>query len=400
MHDRCSTALGADIAKETGITVRAPTRLRSAPSLNVKSRFLHSFARDETRSTHPGLEMLATAVLLLDRTRTVVYANPAAENLFELSRKHLVGHKAPEIFADASSLDGAIDKAVAGGATYTEQELELGVNGKMKLHLTCTVSPVDVGDAALLLEFRHIDQQLKIAREERLLEQQQANRELIRSLAHEIKNPLGGIRGAAQLLERELDRPPLIEYTQVIIGEADRLQSLVNRLLTPHRLPTYRRTNIHEILVRVKGVVQAEFPHVRIAADFDASLPEFEADPEQLTQAVLNIVRNAAQALAGTTADPQIELVTRVARYVTLAKKRHRLALALSVIDNGPGIPDAIRDRIFYPLVSGREGGTGLGLTLAQTFIAQHNGAIDCDSVPGRTAFTILLPLEFGRAGA
>jgi two-component system, NtrC family, nitrogen regulation sensor histidine kinase GlnL len=400
VHDRWSTISGADIAKATDVTVRAPISVRSAPFLNVKPRFLHSFARDETRSTHPGLEMLATAVLLLDRARTVVYANPAAENLFELSRKHLVGHKAAEIFVDASNLDAAIDKAVAGGATYTEQELELGVNGKAKLHLTCTVSPVDVGDAALLLEFRHIDQQLKIAREERLLEQQQANRELIRSLAHEIKNPLGGIRGAAQLLERELDRPPLIEYTQVIIGEADRLQSLVNRLLTPHRLPTYRRTNIHEILVRVKGVVQAEFPHVRIVSDFDASLPEFEADPEQLTQAVLNIVRNAAQALAGATADPQIALVTRVARYVTLAKKRHRLALALSVIDNGPGIPEAIRDRIFYPLVSGREGGTGLGLTLAQTFIAQHNGTIDCDSVPGRTSFTILLPLEFGRAVA
>ena len=186
-----------------------------------------------------------------------------------------------------------------GGATYTEQELELAVNGKQpKLHLTCTVSPIDTKDAALLLEFRHIDQQLKIAREERLNEQQQANRELIRNLAHEIKNPLGGIRGAAQLLERELDRPHLIEYTQVVIGEADRLQSLVNRLLTPHRLPTFRRTNIHEILTRVRGVVQAEFPQVEIISDFDISLPEFDADPEQLTQAALNIVRNAAQALA------------------------------------------------------------------------------------------------------
>ena len=186
-----------------------------------------------------------------------------------------------------------------GGATYTEQELELAVNGRPKLHLTCTVSPVDAKDATLLLEFRHIDQQLKIAREERLNEQQQANRELIRNLAHEIKNPLGGIRGAAQLLERELDQPQLIEYTQVVIGEADRLQSLVNRLLTPHRLPTFRRTNIHEILTRVRGVVQAEFPRVSIASDFDISLPEFDADPEQLTQAVLNIVRNAAQALEG-----------------------------------------------------------------------------------------------------
>ena len=340
-----------------------------------------------------GLEILATAVLLLDRDRSIVYANPAAENLFELSARHLVGHSPAQVFADAAGLDAAIDKAIAAGAAYAEQELELGVAGKPRLHLACTVSPLDDRDA-LLLEFRHIDRQLKIAREERLLEQQQANRELIRSLAHEIKNPLGGIRGAAQLLERELDRPPLFEYTQVIIGEADRLQSLVNRLLTPHRLPTYRRTNIHEILVRVKGVVQAEFPQVTVQPDFDASLPEFDADPEQLTQAVLNIVRNAAQAVSGTTADPRILLVTRVARYVTLARRRHRLALALAVEDNGPGVPEAIRDRIFYPLVSGREGGSGLGLTLAQTFIAQHGGTIECESRPGRTVFSILLPLE------
>ena len=344
-----------------------------------------------------GLEMLATAVLLLDRSRAIVYANPAAENLFELSARHLLGHTPTQVFAEGGGLDAAIDKAVAGAAAYTEQELELGVNGKPRLHLTCTVSPVDESGAALLLEFRHIDQQLKIAREERLQEQQQANRELIRNLAHEIKNPLGGIRGAAQLLERELDRPPLIEYTQVIIGEADRLQSLVNRLLTPHRLPTYRRSNIHEILVRVKGVVQAEFPHVAFNLDFDASLPEFDADSEQLQQAALNIVRNAAQALSGTTADPRIRMVTRVARYVTLARRRHRLALALSIEDNGPGIPASIRDRIFYPLVSGREGGTGLGLTLAQTFIAQHGGTIECESRPGRTVFSILLPLELPR---
>ena len=347
-------------------------------------------------SAFAGLELLATAVLVLDRERCVRYANPAAENLFELSKKHLVGHRPDQIFNEASGLSAAICKAIQGGATYTEQELELAVNGKTKLHLTCTVSPTDTKDAALLLEFRHIDQQLKIAREERLNEQQQANRELIRNLAHEIKNPLGGIRGAAQLLERELDRPHLIEYTQVVIGEADRLQSLVNRLLTPHRVPTFRPTNIHEILARVRGVVQAEFPGVAIGCDFDISLPEFDADAEQLTQAVLNVVRNAAQALEGTAPDPRINLTTRVARYVTLAKKRHRVALALSIEDNGPGIPEAIRDRIFYPLVSGRAGGSGLGLPLAQAFIAQHSGAIECESVPGRTVFTILLPLDPG----
>ena len=347
-----------------------------------------------------GLDLLATAVLLLSGDLVVGYANPAAENLFEVSRRQLVGHPARSLFGDAPALFLAIDKALATGASYTEQELELSINGKPRLHLSCTVSVVDAAGATLLLEIRHIDQQLKIAREERLLEQQQANRELIRSLAHEIKNPLGGIRGAAQLLERELDRQQLVEYTQVIIGEADRLQALVNRLLTPHRLPTYRRTNIHEILDRVSRLVQAEFPDVAIQSDFDISLPELEADPEQLTQAMLNVVRNAAQALQGAEGARQIRIKTRVARSVTLAKRRYQLALAVSIEDNGPGVPDAIRDRIFYPLVSGREGGSGLGLTIAQTFIAQHNGTIECESVPGCTVFSILLPLESSRPGA
>jgi two-component system, NtrC family, nitrogen regulation sensor histidine kinase GlnL len=359
-----------------------------------------SLAAADPPGPYLGLELLATAVLLLDESLEVCYANPAAENLFEVSRRQLLGNSARALFGDAPALFQAIDKALANGASYTEQELELGVNGKPRLHLSCTVSVIETAGATLLLEFRHIDQQLKIAREERLLEQQQANRELIRSLAHEIKNPLGGIRGAAQLLERELNRPPLIEYTQVIIGEADRLQTLVNRLLMPHRLPTYRRTNIHELLARVASVVQAEFPDIVVHSDFDISLPEFEADPEQLTQALLNIVRNAAQALQSVAEAREIRLKTRVARSVTLVKRRFRLALAVSVEDNGPGVPEALRDRIFYPLVSGREGGSGLGLTIAQTFVAQHNGTIECESVPGCTVFTILLPLEFNRPGA
>jgi two-component system, NtrC family, nitrogen regulation sensor histidine kinase GlnL len=360
----------------------------------------HLSTVETSSAAYPGLELLATAVILLTDELNVSYANPAAENLFELSKRQLVGHSAGSVFGEAPALFQAIDKALASGASYTEQELELCVAGKLKLHLSCTVSVVDTPGAMMILEFRHIDQQLKIAREERLLEQQQANRDLIRSLAHEIKNPLGGIRGAAQLLEHELDRPPLIEYTQVIIGEADRLQTLVDRLLTPHRLPKFRRTNIHELLVRVGSVLQAEFPQILIHSDFDISLPEFEADPEQLTQALFNIVRNAAQALEGISGVREIRLRTRVARGITLAKRRHRLALALSVEDNGPGVPEAIRDKIFFPLVSGREGGSGLGLTIAQTFIAQHNGAIECESVPGHTVFTVLLPLEFNRPGS
>lgn len=392
--------IGAELAKDSpGYRVR----IARAHGVAVKLRFFPSSSAAQAPS-YPGLDLLATAVLLLRSDERVIYVNPAAENLFELSRQKIVGSTPDELFSDCTPLRGAIAKATVSGASYTEQEIELGAIGKSRLHLTCTVSPVEHGDATLLIEFRHIDQQLKIAREERLLEQQQANRDLIRSLAHEIKNPLGGIRGAAQLLEAELHRPQLsaqfTEYTQVIIGEADRLQSLVNRLLTPSRLPMYRRTNIHEILVRVRSVVQAEFPAIRFAQDFDTSIPEFDADGDQLTQAVLNVVKNAAQALSTGTPFPEIALCTRVARGVTLAKKRHRLALTLTVRDNGPGIPAEIRDKMFYPLVSGRDGGSGLGLTIAQTFVAQHNGTIEWTSEPGRTTFTIILPLELPRASS
>ena len=371
------------------MTVHRPARLRvmpaplAAPPIGV-----------------PALEWLATAVLLQDDERRLVYANAAAENLFELSRRTLTGRTLSELFGPCRALEAAIERACASGASYTEQEVTLTPPGRSPLHLACTASRVDAPGVALLLELRPIDHALRIAREERLAEQQQANRELIRSLAHEIKNPLGGIRGAAQLLEMEIEERSLGEYTQVIITEADRLRSLVNRLLGPHRAPAFRRINVHEVLVRAKGVVQAEFPAIPIVCDFDSSLPEFDADYEQLMQAALNIVRNAAQALAGsTTAAPVIRLVTRVARGVTLARQRHRLAVAMHVEDNGPGVPDAIRDRIFFPLVSGREGGSGLGLTIAQTLVAQHGGTIECTSTPGRTRFSVLLPIVATPAG-
>jgi two-component system, NtrC family, nitrogen regulation sensor histidine kinase GlnL len=381
--------------------VRALHNTRASPAMRapVKLRLLPPAAPvDAPPIGARALEQLATAVLFLDDARRVVYANPAAENLFEISRRRFAGHALAELFDACPTLEVAIDKAIADGASYIEQEVELAAPGRPRLHLACTVSPIDAGEAALVLEFRHIDRQLKVAREERLREQQQANRDLIRSLAHEIKNPLGGIRGAAQLLEAELDRPALVEYTQVIITEADRLRALVNRLLAPHRAPAYRSVNVHEVLVRVKGVVQAEFPAIPIVCDFDSSLPELDADYEQLLQAALNIVRNAAQALTGgPVAAPEIHLVTRVARGVTLAKRRHRLAIAIRIEDNGPGVPDALRDRIFFPLVSGREGGSGLGLTIAQTLIAQHGGTVECASAPGSTLFTVLLPVGAGR---
>ncbi|MFT4992441.1 MAG: two-component system nitrogen regulation sensor histidine kinase GlnL, partial [Polaromonas sp.] len=217
------------------------------------------------------------------------------------------------------------------------------------------------------------------------------------NLAHEIKNPLGGIRGAAQLLEMEIKSKELIEYTQVIIHEADRLQSLVDRLLAPHRRPhVVGDVNIHEVCERVRSLIQVEFPKgLKASRDYDISIPDFRGDREHLIQAVLNVAQNAAQALSERVAagDAEVIFKTRIARQVTFGKQRYRLALELHVIDNGPGVPDSLKDRIFYPLVSGRDGGSGLGLTLAQTFVQQHHGLIECDSVPGRTDFKILIPL-------
>lgn len=344
-----------------------------------------------TTKLFAGLEHLTTAVILLDQGLRVAYLNPSAENLFKLSRKHVAGMPLQQIFGDAETLPKAVESALLSQASFTEHEILLNTPGNHSLSVSCTVTPVDIGKVCLILEFHQIDKQLKIAREERMQVQQQANRELLRNLAHEIKNPLGGLRGAAQLLEHELPRTGLREYTQVIIQEADRLQKLMDRLLTPSHLPHLRATNIHEVLERVRSLTLAETPKgIIIWRDYDTSLPDLVADPEQLIQAVLNIVRNAVQSMQG---KGEIILRTRIARQVTLVKKRYRQAIQIQIIDNGPGIPDAIREKIFYPLVSGREGGSGMGLTLAQTLINQHQGTIECDSRPGYTCFTLLLPL-------
>ncbi len=343
-----------------------------------------------------GLEHLATAVILLDASHRVVYANPSAEILFELSATQIHHHHISTVFLHCEILQLAIDNALKNDSPYREHEFAITTVRQHSFAVTCTVTPVNIKDAALLLEFQQMDQQLRIAREERMLIQQQANSELLRNLAHEIRNPLGGLRGAAQLLEHELPNLSLREYTQVIIKEADRLQSLMDRLLVPHRVPKYEPTNIHEVLERVRSLLLAESPnHIKVRRDYDTSLPDLIGDREKLIQTVLNIARNAVQAMQiGRTEQAEVVFRTRAERQVTLAKKRYRVAIKLQITDNGPGIPVDIRDKIFYPLVSGTEGGSGLGLALAQTFITQHHGMIDCESVPGNTTFTILLPVE------
>lgn len=347
---------------------------------------------------YSGLEYLATAVVVLDEALAVAYANPAAESLLESGAKSLLGQPFLQLFSGDPELERTLSGALATHWDYSAQGVLYARPGRDPLSLACVVTRIDQPGARLLAELRPAVEQLRHLREERLIEEQQANRSLLRNLAHEIKNPLGGLRGSAQLLESELDRPELREYTQVIIQEADRLQSLVDRLLTPHRAPQIALLNFHEVLERVRSLMLAEFPGaVDIRCDYDPSAPELAGDKELLIQAVLNIVRNAAQAItlghAGPRGSGRITLRTRVARQVTLMRQRWRLALELQVIDDGPGVPEEIRDRIFSPLVSGRPGGSGLGLSLAQTYVTWHQGVIEFESKPGRTIFRITLPL-------
>ncbi len=355
-----------------------------------------------TPAVFSGLDMLATAVIVLNDKQAVLYMNPAAENLFEASNTSATGLLLAQLFGKNPVLEAAINYVRANTCAYTEHELEIMANGRLRLHLACTVTPVETSAAQsvlTLLEFRQIDRQLRVEREARLLEQGQAHRDLIRNLAHEIKNPLGGIRGAAQLLDRELERPALHEYTQVIIKESDRLQALMDRLLTPHRLPLPGPVNVHEVLERVRSVILAEFPGVVVRRDYDISIPMLTGDREQLIQALLNIVRNAAQAIQSADSGAErgeIRFRTRIARQVTLARRRYRHAVEVEIIDNGPGIPEDMHERVFQPLVSGREGGSGLGLTIAHNFITQYHGAVTFDSRPGHTRFLLLLPVEDG----
>jgi len=334
------------------------------------------------------------AVVSLDGT--VVFANAALEGALGTSRRHIEGSFFQHAFTEPDLLKVALQGARSNEFAVLRYDAALVRLGDEPMPVHVVLAQTErVGE--VVIEMLPVAQQARQEREERLLDQAQANKELIRNLAHEIKNPLGGIRGAAQLLEMEIDSRDLKEYTQVIIHEADRLQTLVDRLLAPHRRPhVVGDVNIHEVCERVRSLILAEFPKgLRVVREYDTSLPEFRGDCEQLIQAVLNIAHNACLALSEriTQGDAQLVLRTRIARQVTFGKQRYRLALELHVIDNGPGVPPSIKDRIFYPLVSGREGGSGLGLTLAQTFVQQHHGLIECDSVPGRTDFKILIPL-------
>jgi two-component system nitrogen regulation sensor histidine kinase GlnL len=344
-----------------------------------------------------AFDLLATLVAVVSPQGQCIFVNAAFEDVLGLSRRSVLKGSVLDWVVDAQVFRDTVAAVSRNDFSTSRLEAQLRrPSGAETIPVHVIVNRIE-GSDNVIVELVEVEQQTRQDREERALEQAEATKELIRNLAHEIKNPLGGIRGAAQLLGMEVESRALNEYTQVIINEADRLQGLVDRLLAPHRKPhVVGDVNIHEVCERVRALILAEFPRgLTTERDYDISIPDFRGDREQLIQAVLNIAHNAAQALepridAG---DAKIVLRTRIARQVTLGKHRYRLALELHIEDNGPGVPESIRDRIFFPLVSGREGGSGLGLTLARTFVQQHQGTVECESEPGKTVFKILIPL-------
>ena len=342
---------------------------------------------------HNVLDHVTTAILLFDDHGLLLDMNPAAEELLDNSIRQIRGSRADSVFIQAEELCRLLARVIESGESIAEKQLEAQFATTAPMSFDCAMTPWMEPGAGLrvVVELNRLDT-LQAARQERLLEENETTRAVLRGLAHEIRNPLSGLRGAAQLLERELDEERLREYTGVIIGEADRLEKLLDNLLGPHRPPQLRPINIHQVTERVYTLLQAEVGEgVHLDRDYDPSLPLLDADPELLIQALLNVGRNAVQALEGA---GTICLRTRILRQCTLGHRQYRLAVRIDVIDDGPGIPAGLGERIFYPLVTGRSEGTGLGLSIAQALVHQHAGLIEWDSQAGSTRFSLLLPLR------
>ena len=343
------------------------------------------------------LDALVTGVFLLDQDLQVAYLNTAAQTLLGLSPNQALGQRITELTRGAETLMPLFDRARFGGEGVVQRELAWPAPGDVDRIFDCAVTQITIGqESRLLLEIEDITQHRRLTRENALLAQLGGSRLMVRQLAHEIKNPLGGLRGAAQLLERELLDPALREYTRVIISEADRLTNLLDSMLGPGRPPAKQLTNLHELLERVYHLLRSEAPEgVAVDRDYDPSLPALTVDPNHIIQAMLNLGRNALQALSGAGVHaPRLVLRTRSAGNVSVGARRHRLVASIQFEDNGPGVPSDIRDTIFYPLVSGRADGTGLGLGIAQDLVSRHGGLIEFDSAPGRTIFVISLPMD------
>ena len=350
------------------------------------------------------LDNLTTATLLLNSQLCLEYMNPAAEMLLAVSGQRSHGQFISDLFTESPEALSSLRQAVEQAHPFNKREAVLTSVTGQTLTVDYAVTPLfSKGETLLLLEVHPRDRLLRITKEEAQLSKQETTKMLVRGLAHEIKNPLGGIRGAAQLLARELPEEHLKDYTEVIIEEADRLRNLVDRMLGSNKLPSLSMTNIHEVLEHVASLIEAECQgSIILVRDYDPSIPEVLMDREQMIQAVLNIMRNAMQALAGQNelGLGRLTLRTRTLRQFTIGHIRHRLVTRIEIIDNGPGIPAELQNTLFYPMVSGRPDGTGLGLAITQNIISQHQGLIECESHPGHTVFSIFLPLEQGATSA
>ena len=336
------------------------------------------------------LNSLINSILLVDDELAVHYANPAAQQLLAQSARKLFGTPLPELLSYFSLNIGLMQESLQAGQGFTDNKVTLVIDGRSHI-LSLTAQRLPEG--LILLEMAPMDNQRRLSQEQLQHAQQIAARDLVRGLAHEIKNPLGGLRGAAQLLTKALPDPALAEYTNVIIEQADRLRNLVDRLLGPQQPGMHVTESIHKVAERVVKLVSMELPeNVTLVRDYDPSLPELAHDPDQIEQVLLNIVRNALQALGPE--GGEIILRTRTAFQLTLHGVRYRLAARIDVEDNGPGIPSHLQDTLFYPMVSGREGGTGLGLSIARSLIDQHSGKIEFTSWPGHTEFSVFLPIK------
>ena len=340
------------------------------------------------------LDVLNCAILVLDDNRCVLYLNQAGEMLFGQSQQRALGEPVAQLLR-GDSFSEYLTIALQQHDPQSVRECAVELSNGEQITIDCVVTPsVLQQQACLVLEIQRVDRQLRIVREEQMIHQQQAIRELVRGIAHEIKNPLGGLRGAAQLLESELENPELTEYTQIIISEADRLKNLVNGMLGPRTLPRPESVNIHEVLEHVRHLVSVDVSaDIHFVRDYDPSIPEFQGDRDQLVQVVLNIVSNAIRALEG---HGIIQLRTRILRQFTIQQVRYRHVLKVDICDNGPGVLEHLRDKLFLPMVSGHAEGSGLGLAIAQSLVRRHNGLIQFESVPGYTCFSILIPLENG----
>lgn len=348
----------------------------------------------DTRGEFALLDQLSTAVMLLDDGLRIVYLNAAAEQLFSASMSRTLGKKLVQIVNLSDALLARLSEAIESGQPLTDRQAVIEPHGQEAKVVDVAISPqlTDNQQRGLLIEMDALDRPLRIARDEAILAQQEHARSLLRGLAHEIKNPLGGLRGAAQLLEKQLDDPDLHDYTNIIIQEADRLRALIDRMLGPVTRPAREVVNIHEVLEHVRKITHVGAPtNVSISFDYDPSIPEFYSDRDRLVQVLLNIAGNAINAIGES---GEIVFRSRVISNFTIGTQRHPLVAAIEIRDDGPGVPDELLDQIFYPMVSGTDIGTGLGLSIAQSIMNQIGGLIECRSEPGNTIFTVLIPLE------